>query len=353
MHAPATPGDSVPGDAAGDDSGQGSEPEQPEETPVARRVDSVEFGTPGDLRTLEVTDYCYATHLTPNEKFVVILNGAGLDDIPYIHLDYLKNGQMSEITIFRSDESTSNRAVFESSGGDTPEQAFVKYIEYNKEYFFNMRNSYNRIRIDLSVNDESMGTTTGGGIAYYDFDNEISAVANDGYHFVQWSDGETEATRKVNSFEDVELQAIFEANAIKPTDAPTKPVVSEVYVLSGNEYVQAPTSGVRHLFNKSGGGATTVKLQGSNLNLIDQIVVGVRRYMNSYTYTITPQEVSTDEEAIFVSKEKATDLNFSLEYIKFGEEYLYNAADIPLMCKLDVSSADQIPPLYFAVKLNE
>ena len=209
MHAPATPGDSVPGDAAGDDSGQGSEPEQPEETPVVRRVDSVEFGTPGDLRTLEVTDYCYATHLTPNEKFVVILNGAGLDDIPYIHLDYLKNGQMSEITIRRLDESTSNRAVFESSGGDTPEQAFVKYIEYNKEYFFNMRNSYNRIRIDLSVNDESMGTTTGGGIAYYDFDNEISAVANDGYHFVQWSDGETEASRKVHSFEDVELQAIF------------------------------------------------------------------------------------------------------------------------------------------------
>ena len=49
--------------------------------------------------------------------------------------------------------------------------------------------------INTSVNDSDMGTVTAGGTYYEDTEVTLTATANAGYVFVQWSDGVTEETR--------------------------------------------------------------------------------------------------------------------------------------------------------------
>ncbi|MBO5673333.1 MAG: InlB B-repeat-containing protein [Paludibacteraceae bacterium] len=63
--------------------------------------------------------------------------------------------------------------------------------------------------INTSVNDSDMGTVTAGGTYYEDTKVTLTATANAGYVFVQWSDGVTEETRTFTATENVNLEAIF------------------------------------------------------------------------------------------------------------------------------------------------
>ena len=63
--------------------------------------------------------------------------------------------------------------------------------------------------ITTSVNDSDMGTVTAGGTYYEDTEVTLTATANAGYVFVQWSDGVTEETRTFTATENVNLEAIF------------------------------------------------------------------------------------------------------------------------------------------------
>ena len=59
-------------------------------------------------------------------------------------------------------------------------------------------------------NNPDWGSVSGGGVYAYGSEVEISAVANEGYRFVQWSDGVTENVRVIVLVEDLELTAEFE-----------------------------------------------------------------------------------------------------------------------------------------------
>ena len=56
------------------------------------------------------------------------------------------------------------------------------------------------------------GIVTGAGTYNYGDTITISATPNEGYHFTQWSDGNTENPRTITVSEDLELQALFEMN---------------------------------------------------------------------------------------------------------------------------------------------
>ena len=61
--------------------------------------------------------------------------------------------------------------------------------------------------------DTTMGTVSGGG-TYGEGDNAIiTATANEGYHFTQWNDGNTQSMRSVTVTADITYIANFEANA--------------------------------------------------------------------------------------------------------------------------------------------
>ena len=72
-------------------------------------------------------------------------------------------------------------------------------------------------RIAVSIHAGVGGTvndSTANG--FYDYDSyvTITATADEGYHFVQWSDGNTQSTRQLVLREDVELTASFERNIV-------------------------------------------------------------------------------------------------------------------------------------------
>ena len=65
--------------------------------------------------------------------------------------------------------------------------------------------------ITVLSNDEEMGSVTGGGTFLDGTQVTITATANNGYRFINWSDGSTEAARTVTVTSDATYTAIFEA----------------------------------------------------------------------------------------------------------------------------------------------
>ncbi|MGM9805168.1 MAG: DUF5074 domain-containing protein, partial [Candidatus Aphodosoma sp.] len=97
----------------------------------------------------------------------------------------------------------------------TAPQTFILSAENNgrevkKE--FSVVLSYDKFFVDLSVNNAAMGTVSGGGYINDGFECTITATANPGYKFVQWSDGNTENPRTITVTEDMAITAEFEAS---------------------------------------------------------------------------------------------------------------------------------------------
>ena len=82
-----------------------------------------------------------------------------------------------------------------------------------------------------------MGSVSDGGV--YEEDSEIilTATANEGYCFMQWSDGNTENPRTIVVAEDIDLIAIFELDVMTPVVNVEKLSV-QVYVRDGEIYVE-------------------------------------------------------------------------------------------------------------------
>ncbi|MBR1550407.1 MAG: InlB B-repeat-containing protein [Bacteroidales bacterium] len=68
--------------------------------------------------------------------------------------------------------------------------------------------------INATANDETMGYVTGSGEYSHGAVVTLEAVANNGYHFVRWSDGTTNAHYEFNAIADVTLTAYFEADEV-------------------------------------------------------------------------------------------------------------------------------------------
>lgn len=81
--------------------------------------------------------------------------------------------------------------------------------------------------------DSSMGTVVGGSNCAEGTDVTISATANNCYHFVQWSDGNTNSTRIITASQNITLTALFVHDA---------PSVGSVYVTECDQYVWKDSS---------------------------------------------------------------------------------------------------------------
>ena len=75
--------------------------------------------------------------------------------------------------------------------------------------------------LTLSSEQPSMGIVVGSGTYSDSTEVEIAAVAICGYHFVQWSDGNTESPRHVTMTGDLELAASFASDEVGITDVPS------------------------------------------------------------------------------------------------------------------------------------
>jgi hypothetical protein len=75
--------------------------------------------------------------------------------------------------------------------------------------------------LTLTSEQPSMGIVVGSGTYSDSTEVEIAAVAICGYHFVQWSDGNTESPRHVTMTGDLELAASFASDEVGITDVPS------------------------------------------------------------------------------------------------------------------------------------
>ena len=71
--------------------------------------------------------------------------------------------------------------------------------------------------ITVLSDNPTMGTVSGGGTFASGTVTTISATPNNGYHFVQWHDGNTNAVRSITVTADATYTAYFAANATPPT----------------------------------------------------------------------------------------------------------------------------------------
>ena len=142
----------------------------------------------------------------------------------------------------------------------------------------------NTYTILVATNDSSMGTVTGSGTYAYNDIATITATPEIGHHFVQWSDGDTNATRTIIVTEDAAYTAIFEQDP---------PATYTVTVQSNNpEWGCVTGSGI---YNE--GSQVTIEAVPNEGYYFDHWSNG--QTVNPYTLTVTQDSVLT---AIFAPK---------------------------------------------------
>ena len=93
---------------------------------------------------------------------------------------------------------------------------------------------YNQYTITLAPDTTIHGTVIGSGTYNYLSERTISATANYGYHFTQWSDGITDNPRTLTLTQDTTFTAMFEPNQYAVTGVPSFDVYGMV---SGSDTV--------------------------------------------------------------------------------------------------------------------
>ncbi|MBR1774915.1 MAG: leucine-rich repeat domain-containing protein [Bacteroidales bacterium] len=88
---------------------------------------------------------------------------------------------------------------------DNPRNLFV-----DKDTLLQAVFDYNTYNITANTNDNTMGNITGAGDYYYLTDVTLTAVPNENYHFVSWSDGVKNNPRQITLTKDTVITAIFE-----------------------------------------------------------------------------------------------------------------------------------------------
>ena len=135
------------------------------------------------------------------------------------------------------------------------------YNASNWNYFTNIIEVCETIRIVAIPNNSTMGSVNGGGNYYRDLEAVLQATPNRGYHFVHWSDGVTSNPRTIPVIRDTTFTAIFEADIFTLTANSNDTLMGRV--IGGGDYptnsavrLQAiPNSGYR--FVRWNDGVTT------------------------------------------------------------------------------------------------
>ena len=89
---------------------------------------------------------------------------------------------------------------------------------------------------EVVVESDGNGSVTGSGTYNHGTEVTIEAVANEGYYFVKWSDGNTENPRTIVVVEDVELRAEFELDGTPVDNVDDSSVM--IYVQNGMLYIE-------------------------------------------------------------------------------------------------------------------
>ena len=121
----------------------------------------------------------------------------------------------------------------------------------------------NSFAITTTVNNDAMGSVTEGGEYTHGTEITLTATANEGYRFTQWSDGNTDNPRIITVTENKTYTAEFEV--AEATNVETSKISSaNIYTTNGTLHIEGATDDY-HILDAAGrliysGNATTLTL---------------------------------------------------------------------------------------------
>ena len=143
----------------------------------------------------------------------------------------------------------------------------------------------------VNANDTAMGRVTGRGFYVINSLQQITATANSGYHFVEWSDGNTNRTRSVRMVSDTSFTAIFAKNTYNISITNN---ARGVFTGAGRyEYLDTATISVVPNY-----GYSFVRWNDGDTNATRQVVVTANRTYtatfstNSYTINVVSNDTT-------------------------------------------------------------
>ena len=197
-----------------------------------------------NIETIDV-DYKKLTVIANNTEWGVVEGGG-----------YYNNGDKATLT------ATANESYrFMKWSDDVTDNP--RTVVVTQDSTFTAIFKANTFAITTAVNDDAMGSVTEGGEYAYGSEITLTATANSGYRFVQWSDGNTENPRTLILTEDIELYAYFKV--ADATNVETSKISSaNIYTINGTLYVENATENY-HILDAAGrliysGNATTLQL---------------------------------------------------------------------------------------------
>ena len=131
------------------------------------------------------------------------------------------------------------------------------------------------------------GVITGAGEYEHGTEITLTAIANEGYHFVQWSDGVTEATRTITVTDNVTLSAEFAINVYTVTLTTENGVVTGAGEYEhGTEVTLTATPSEGYHFVQWSDGVTDAT---RTITVTDNITLSAEFAINVYTVTLNAE----------------------------------------------------------------
>ena len=157
----------------------------------------------------------------------------------------------------------------------------------------NSENKFSSTAVDLLVKFYSVqglaenGTVTGAGEYEHGTEVILTATPSDGYHFVQWSDGVTEATRTITVTDNITLSAEFAINVYIVTLTTENGTVTAAGEYEhGTEVILTATPNEGYHFVKWSDGVTEAT---RTITVTDNINLSAEFAINVYTVTLTTE----------------------------------------------------------------
>ena len=132
---------------------------------------------------------------------------AGSDSVPYLaSVNLIAQPAVGYHLDQWTYTNEADNTVGTRNGGDT--LTLVATHDRNATAFFTI----NQYFFDVTANDTTMGTVSGGGIYNHGAAVTLAATPATGHHFVQWSDGVSDNPRTVTALADAQYTATFAIN---------------------------------------------------------------------------------------------------------------------------------------------
>lgn len=162
-------------------------------------------------------------------------------------------------------------------------------IVVSKDTMFTAQFAANDYQLSVSSNYPLMGSAYGAGTFSYSTQTTIAAAANYGYHFIQWSDGNTENPRVVTVTHNTEYEAQFAPNLFTITTTASNPVCGSASgggsynYLSSISIVATPNYGY-HFTQWSDGNIENPR----TITVMSNGTYTAQFAINSYAITVSP-----------------------------------------------------------------